>query len=647
MRRALTAATLLLAVLAAPAAAQESSIPEGATEAPRFIGKPAVPQRVDVPPLAPQHPFMARNPWNNIHNDAYMSDAYDGPGPLGVGMTRSSVFKARECASVTFDSRGRIVTICVGLDRPVLTLMDPRTLRTLAAYDLPARSPRPGGGAFNDFSGGGYFFLDERDRATLPTTDRRLLTFAVTENGFEIVREVSLAGAVAQGDGIVSALPDWSGRIWFITQSGVVGNVDAAGTVRAKPTGERITDSFSVDETGGVYIVTNGALYRFDAGPDGAPAVTWREVYDNAGVQKPGQVSPGSGTTPTLMDGGLVAIADNAEHMQVAVYRRGRDVTGPRLVCEQPVFERGKGATDNSLIAAGRSLVVENNYGYASITSTQNGASTEPGIERVDVDPATNTCRSVWRSQERSSSVVPKLSLTNGLVYAYVKEPAEEDDLWYFTAIDFRTGATVYKFLAGEGLGYNNNYAPVTLGPDGTAYVGVLGGIVRLADREPPPGAVLADPRRPAVPIGGTEGNAGGRCVARRAAIARTGVGPVRMDESLATLIDDGGLPIRRSVRFCVFGGGRVSAALDRRNRAELIGTTARGHRIRRVGPRMRTSAFRRAFRERRRVGRGVYRSGRVLVHVRRGRITWIAVASPTISANRTRLRAAIRNAGL
>jgi hypothetical protein len=31
-------------------------------------------------------------------------------------------------------------------------------------------------------------------------------------------------------------------------------------------------------------------------------------------------------------------------------------------------------------------------------------------------------------------------------------------------------------------VGYNNNYAPVTLGPDGAAYVGVLGGLVRLAD---------------------------------------------------------------------------------------------------------------------------------------------------------------------
>ena len=36
---------------------------------------------------------------------------------------------------------------------------------------------------------------------------------------------------------------------------------------------------------------------------------------------------------------------------------------------------------------------------------------------------------------------------------------------------------------------HNNNYAPVTLGTDGTAYVGVLGGLIGLRDAAPPPSA--------------------------------------------------------------------------------------------------------------------------------------------------------------
>ena len=148
------------------------------------------------------------------------------------------------------------------------------------------------------------------------------------------------------------------------------------------------------------------------------------------------------------------------------------------------MFQQGAGATDNSLIGAGRSLIVENNYGYSGPTATTQGATTTPGLQRVDITDSGDRCKTVWRSSEIAPSVVPKLSLATGLVYTYTK-PADPsgNDAWYFTAIDFRRGTTVYKRLAGTGLGFNNHYAPVTLGPDGTAYVGALGGLVLLRDR--------------------------------------------------------------------------------------------------------------------------------------------------------------------
>jgi hypothetical protein len=154
------------------------------------------------------------------------------------------------------------------------------------------------------------------------------------------------------------------------------------------------------------------------------------------------------------------------------------------------VFDKGASATDNSLIGAGRSLVVENNYGYSGPSSTQDGKTTSPGLERVDIDADGTGCHSVWRSQEIAPTVVPKLSAANGIVYTYTKDAREDgQDAWYLTALDFRTGKTLFKRLGGEGLGHNNNYAPITLGPDGTAYVGVLGGLIGLRDATPPPGA--------------------------------------------------------------------------------------------------------------------------------------------------------------
>jgi hypothetical protein len=493
VRRGLPLLIALVAGVLAPSAsaAPPAPIPEGpaAASLPPFVGSPATQSPVAAAD-PPRHPFMAPNSRSNLHVDAYQTDVHQGPGPLGRDMRRVETFLEGDCASVTFESRGRIVTVCVGLEGPKLLMLDAPTLETLAAFPLPPRVPG-GGNVFNDFAGGGYFYLDDHDRAVIPTTSRHLYVVREEGTGFALDRDYDLTSAVAPDDKVVSALPDWSGRFWFVSQAGVVGVVDpASGAVRALPLREKITNSFAVDEEGGVYLVTDVAAYRLDLGSSGFAVVTWREVYENSGIAKPGQVGPGSGTTPTLLGHDLVAIADNADPMNVVVYRRANSTNSSRTVCVQPVFEKGASATDNSLIGAGRSLVVENNYGYSGPAATQGGKSTAPGLERVDLDADGTGCRSVWRSGERAPTVVPKLSAANGIVYTYTKDARDDGvDAWYLTALDFRTGRTIYKRLGGEGLGHNNNYAPVTLGPDGTAYVGVLGGLVGLRDATPPPGA--------------------------------------------------------------------------------------------------------------------------------------------------------------
>jgi hypothetical protein len=431
---------------------------------------------------------MAPNGKSNLHDDAYQTDTYRIPGPLGRDMSRTSTFQAGVCASVTFDSRGRIVTVCVGLQGPRLVVMDPQTLDTISELALPPRIPSSAS-IFNDFAGGGYFYLDHLDRAVIPTTTRHVYVVAIGDPPAPVVEaDYDLGPAVPAGDRVISALPDWSGRLWFASTNGVVGMVDpGTGAITAMDTGEPIANSFAVDDDGGVYIVSQKALYRFDVA-DGAPVVTWREEYRNSGIAKPGQVHAGSGTTPTVMGRRFVTITDNADPMNVVVYDRRPQVTGARLVCEQPVFEKGASATDQSLIVAGRSIIAENNYGHSGPLSVRDGATTSPGIERVDLDRG-GRCRSVWRSQEIAPSVVPKVSLETGLVYTYTKPPREDGaDAWYFTALDFCTGRTVYSQLAGVGLGYNNNFAPVTLGPGGSAYVGAIGGLIRLADSTPPSG---------------------------------------------------------------------------------------------------------------------------------------------------------------
>ena len=450
---------------------------------PAYVGSPATPNPVTAP-APPQHPFLAPDPGNNIHNDAYMTDTYPGPGPLGVNPKVTSTLQVAECASLTFDRRGRLETVCVGATRPTLKLFDPTSLKQIASYALP---PRPLGlNVFTDFSGGGYFYLDHLDRAVIPTGNRHIQVVGQNTAGNAFVRErdYDLTRSMARNDKIVSALPAWSGEIVFVTEQGVVGAVDQeTGATEVLPLGETITNSFAVDETGGVYIVTTKALYRLDLSDAGAPEVTWREEYPNIGTTKPGQTSPGSGTTPTLVNDEWVAITDNADPMNIVVYRRGLDASGDREVCSVPVFEKGSSATDNSLIAADRALVVTNNYGYKGPVQSIAGSITAPGIDRVDIDADGNGCQVVWQNRtERSPSAVAKASLANGLVYIVSRVRKGISDSWYLTALDFRTGEAVFKQRYGTGFGHNVNYAPVSLGPDGVAYIGVLGGLVRVAD---------------------------------------------------------------------------------------------------------------------------------------------------------------------
>src|SRR4051794_26483411 len=480
---------LLVAVLALASAASAVAAPiqEGpdAGSLPKFMGSPATARPLTAT-SSPRHPFMAPNGLSNLHVDAWQTDRNTWFGPLGREMNRVSSFQVADCASVTFDSAGRIVTTCVGLQGPRLLMFDAKTLNERATLVLPPRAPQVSGdpNPFTNFSGGGYFYLDNHDRVVLPTTTRHVWVIGETSGpGFALQHDYDLSGVVAPTDAIISALPDWSGRIWFASVAGVVGTIDpASGTVRSIDLAEGNGNSFAVDETGGVYVVSNAAMYRFVAGADGAPKVSWRKTYGNIGQKKPGQTQAGSGTTPTIFARKYVTITDNADPMNVLVYRRDNGA----LACKQPVFAKGAGSTDNSLIATDRSIVVENNFGYTGPAAVENGKTTTPGVERVDLDKG-GGCHKVWHSNEISPTVVPKLSLSSGLVYLYTKPPRDDgQDPWYLTAIDFRTGRSVYRRLAGEGLGFNNNYAPVTLARDGTAFVGTLGGIVRIADKVPP-----------------------------------------------------------------------------------------------------------------------------------------------------------------
>ncbi len=452
--------------------------------APRFTGAPVTAQPLDAPPI-PQNPYLAPNGRSSMHNDPYSSDAYAVSGPLGRNLQVSTAsYGVRECATMAFDSHDRIVGLCGGLEGFTLMVIDPVTLRAVSQLQLSQRDLLSGANPLTDICGGTYFFLDGQDRAYATTTDSSIAEVTVNADGsLTRGRTWPLATHLGADDCLVATGVDWAGRVWWFSQQGTVGTLDrTTGAVRALelPEGEGIFNSVSTDETGGVYFVSTHRSYRLDAADDGTPQITWAIPYDRGSVKKPGMLSQGSGTSPTLIGERWIAIADNAEpRSHVIVYDRRKGVAD-REHCSIPVLAPGASTTENSLVAAGESLIIENNYGYAGVQSTLLGKTTTPGVSRVMIDP--EGCHVAWTNPTSAPTSVPKASLGNGLVYVYSKPKGNLVDPWYVTAIDIRTGETRWSRLTGTGIQWNNHYASIYLGPDGALYVATIVGLIRVTD---------------------------------------------------------------------------------------------------------------------------------------------------------------------
>ena len=453
----------------------------------------------------PDHPFMASWGGNNMHCDAYISDTYEAAGPLGLNVTvRSRTQGFGGYGTLTFDQSGRIVAVYSNGRGFQLELLDPYTLEELASYDLP---PRPwywilqGIMPWEYIGAGMYFYLDERDRAVVPTTQNTIQVVGVAADGksFELIREYDLSEYVVpmlwpHKDSVAWVLPDWSGAYyWYATTGGMVGTVDvqtgAVHTLRLE--GEIIENSFAAAEDG-VYILSYYALYRFRHDGAGRITVDWRTPYERGPGRKPGHITRGSGTSVSLIgdaDDGLVAITDNAEpQIHLVLVARGTGV----VVGSVPLFEPGASGTDISVACfehaddTGQgiglySVLIENNWGHHRFPYSV----PQPGLTRVDVaghPDGTYTSEVVWESEERSIGVF-KLSLGSGLIYMYWRDDACTIPTWSLTAIDFATGETAYRKHVGTGLGYNNWAGALFLHPGGgVAYSTTIFGLVMIYD---------------------------------------------------------------------------------------------------------------------------------------------------------------------
>lgn len=270
---------------------------------------------IATPPIF-QNPFMTPNNFSEIHNNAYQTDTFSISGPgraKHTSVQEKLVFPpAGIGATLAFNSRGQIITIRTSIDENqqmanTLLLIDPESLEIIARTDLPSRVRSSSQITFS----GAYFYLDNQDRAVCVSGNQEIQIYAVQNNQFVLINVFDLSNIIGNSNDLLnSVLPDSNGNFWFITEQALIGYGTPNGifqvvSIRDFPganPNETNSKSFATDEDGGVYALTDYALYRYQVVLNDIIEGILRASYDRGTRIKPGQNQQGSGTTPTIFN---------------------------------------------------------------------------------------------------------------------------------------------------------------------------------------------------------------------------------------------------------------------------------------------------------------------------------------------------------
>ena len=413
---------------------------------------------------AAANPYLGPPGTATMHGDAESSDTTTLPGP-GLDPTAEFVFLGAACPTILQGSDGIPQALCTNIvDRvPTVHLLDPKTGRSTASLPLVAGT----------LLGGVYAYLDNADRMVTVDGSGHLLRIGHDDGRLFVADRVALA------PGVTSVLPDFTGAIWYATDDVSVGFYDPETEVHQSITlgaGERVANSISTAPDG-VAVATDHALYLLTRGVDD-PKVLWRQPYDRGPGRKPGQLSWGTGATPTFFGPAsgteYVTITDNAVPQEnLLVY----ETVSGRQVCALPVID----GTENSPVGVGTTVYVASTYGYpypalppGAGPSVPPAAPITGGMTRIEVTDS--GCAVKWRNDVRSASV-PRLSLADGNLYTVTRR----DETYHYAVLDPDTGALRAERPIGVSLPFDTLQMVGTIAPGGVLYQGTTTGLFRIS----------------------------------------------------------------------------------------------------------------------------------------------------------------------
>ena len=526
----------------------------------------------------PCNPYAASTAWSTNHRSSYAQGSSPFPAPhAGDDVEWQDLQFGNEIPvilqiSEPYPDGGRTVwfsTVASPETRSVYKV-DYETGEVLARASILEE----GGQAQAVPSTSGVYNLLDRDNHLISVREQGLAIHGETTPGertspIELLRSFELPDRARcrPDDRIIGITLTYSGHVAFATVQGMVGVVprepsrmNNANLAVASINGrlcddpsvddeqlEEVSNSISADENGGIYVVSTREQYRFDH-RDGVLTETWHSPYASGGGSAGSTLSSGSGSTPDVVgtdpgDDKLVAITDGQQLMHLTLFWRDRipsDWEGlpgrpKRIACEFPVRfgdpDATQSVTEQSVLTRGNSFVVVNNALALDRAFTQIPPSLRPlsalsgnlmgngprGLERIDWDPRTRTCSSVWANPTISiPNSIPTMSAESGLVYG----AGVQDGFWGLEGVDFETGESQLFVPTTPLPSENSFFAATTIGPDGDVWIGGTSGIsvFRGGGKWPAPRHVCKDLQAPRTTIA-RRGRLRSRLSARRVVV--------------------------------------------------------------------------------------------------------------------------------
>ena len=447
-----------------------------------FVGEAIVDNPLE-PYIIPENPFLDNTGSARIHNDGFNTGSYARSGLRGPDVEVLTTYIEEDmlgvCATLVFDSRGFVYGGCIMFGTELrLVMLDPETMDLLAVQSL---GPRP---AIPSSAAGGYMSLDNEQRIVIGNAQQRIERWRIDEvdgrpqfvlDAGRDLSEFFDDPEILLGDTVV----DWQGRVWFMTNTGVVGYVRFEDdTLVSTDMAEELHNSMAVDETG-VYFATFEALYKVQVDDAGEIEEAWRVPYEK-GSDSSGGLTVATGTTPTIFGdrNDLITICDNADEQ---IHMLVHDTTTGAEVCKIPLFQPDNSATENSATAYFNDLVIANSAGFETFSPARNMST---GMERWTVREDRSGCDLVWRNEEMEADS-SQLAVNSGVLYGYgTDRSVENEDVFYLYAIEWDTGDEIFRAYAGNGFPFDTVTGQPHVHPEGRIFLSGSTGIIQLHDVE-------------------------------------------------------------------------------------------------------------------------------------------------------------------